>query len=190
MSEQDLLIDCLRRLNRTALPYMLTGSMASNYWGIPRTTHDLDIVVELDPAGVPTIVQAFEAYFFVQESIVRAATIGPPRQFNVIDHRSGLKVDFWLLTDDPFERQMFARRVHESMLGLTVWIATAEDVILHKLYWNTLTPSDRQLGDAAGIMAVQQDALDTTYLRTWAEKLGVSDTLERLVRGDILPKAT
>ena len=47
MNERELLVDCLRRLNRTGVVYYLTGSMASNYWGIPRSTHDLDFVVQL-----------------------------------------------------------------------------------------------------------------------------------------------
>jgi hypothetical protein len=190
MTEQDLLIDCLGRLNRTTLPYMLTGSMASNYWGIPRTTHDLDIVVQLDAAAVPAMVQAFESDFFVQESMVRAATLRAPRQFNFMDNRSGLKVDFWLLTDKPFEQQMFSRRIQEPLFGVPAWIATPEDVILHKLHWDTLTPSERQLGDAAGIVAVQQEKLDVAYLRNWAEQLGVVQTLDRLLRGEIAPKTT
>jgi hypothetical protein len=37
MTEQELLIDCLRRLNQAEITYMVTGSMASNYWGIPRS---------------------------------------------------------------------------------------------------------------------------------------------------------
>jgi hypothetical protein len=45
MTEQELLVDCLRRLNQLAVKYMLTGSMASNYWGVPRTAHDLDFVM-------------------------------------------------------------------------------------------------------------------------------------------------
>ena len=45
MTEQELLADCLIRLNRADVAYMLTGSMASNYWGIPRSAHDLDFVV-------------------------------------------------------------------------------------------------------------------------------------------------
>ena len=45
MNERELLVDCLRRLNRTSVTYYLTGSMASNYWGIPRTTHDLDFAI-------------------------------------------------------------------------------------------------------------------------------------------------
>jgi len=53
MTEQELLVDCLRRLNGVGVAYMLTGSMASNYWGIPRTTHDLDFVIQFCPT-LPT----------------------------------------------------------------------------------------------------------------------------------------
>ena len=73
MSEQELLADCLRRLNRAGVSYYLTGSMASNYWGIPRTTHDLDFVVQLPMSAVPRIVQEFSGDFFLDEAAVRAA---------------------------------------------------------------------------------------------------------------------
>ena len=52
MTEQELLVDCLVRLNRVGVKYMLTGSMASNAWGIPRTTHDLDFVIQLPPSQI------------------------------------------------------------------------------------------------------------------------------------------
>ena len=61
-SDKELLIDCLERLNRSGISCMLTGSMAGNYWRIPRTTHDLDFVGPDD--GVLTI--------------RRARPIGPP----------------------------------------------------------------------------------------------------------------
>ncbi len=60
MTEQELLVDCLQRLNRLAVDYFLAGSMASNYWGIPRTTHDLDFVLQFPPSEVPRVVAAFE----------------------------------------------------------------------------------------------------------------------------------
>lgn len=91
-SERDLLIDCLGRLNKCAVPYMLVGSMASNVWGVPRTTHDLDFVIQLDPAAVPSIVAAFDGDFFIQAISVKSA-LRPPHQFNAIDNRSALKVD-------------------------------------------------------------------------------------------------
>ena len=79
MNERLLLVDCLQRLNRTGVTYYLTGSMASNYWGIPRTTHDLDFVVQLLPSAVPQILEQFRGDFYIEEAAVRAS-FEPPHQ--------------------------------------------------------------------------------------------------------------
>jgi hypothetical protein len=189
MTEQDLLVDCLARLNQIGLAYMLTGSMASNYWGVPRTTHDLDFVVQFARVDVPRVVAVFEADYFIQEPSVRAA-LEPPFQFNAIDTRSALKIDFWTLRQDPFEQEMFARRISTTLFNTPAWIATAEDVILHKLYWHSLTPSDRQLHDAAGVVAVQAGGLDEAYLRRWADGLSLGALLDDLLAGRIRVKTT
>jgi hypothetical protein len=189
MREEDLLADCLRRLNRTGVTYYLTDSMASNYWGIPRTTHDLDFVVQLPMSAVPRILHEFSVDFYIEEAAVRAAC-QPPYQFNAIDTRSALKVGFWLPKPEPFDREMLRRRAQVTLFGEPAWISTAEDVILHKLIWNRISPSDRQLGDAAGVVAVQADALDKNYLRHWATELKLVTELERLLRGEIKPKQT
>jgi hypothetical protein len=73
MTEQELLADCLRRLNQLAAAYMLTGSMASNAWGIPRMTHDLDFVLQIPPSHTATLAAAFEGDYFVDEPAIRAA---------------------------------------------------------------------------------------------------------------------
>jgi hypothetical protein len=189
MNERELLVDCLRRLNRVGVIYYLTDSMASNYWGVPRTAHDLDFVVQLPVPAVPRIVQEFSRDFYIEEAAVRAA-YQPPHQFNAIDIRSALKVDFWLARPEPLDQEMLRRRAQVTLFGEPACIATAEDVILHKLVWNRLSPSDRQLGDAAGIVAVQADALDKNYLRQWAEELKVAGEIERLLSGEIKPKNT
>src|SRR5215813_5862882 len=110
MNERELLVDCLRRLNRTSVTYYLTGSMASNYWGIPRTTHDLDFVLVLAREQVARFVSAFAEGFFIQGESVEAA-FRPPHQFNILDELSALKADFWLLRENAFERSAFGRRV-------------------------------------------------------------------------------
>ena len=168
---------------------MLTGSMASNYWGIPRTTHDIVFVIQLPPSEAATLATAFSPDYFLDEASIRAA-YRPPFQFNAIDTRSALKIDFWLLRPDPFEREMFSRRTEVTLFGEKAWISTAEDVVLHKLYWNTITPSERQLKDVAGIVAVRGSELDRAYLQTQAAQLRVTETLERLLAGDIKPKST
>ena len=189
MTEQELLLDCLRRLNRTEVVYYLTGSMASNYWGIPRTTHDLDFVIQLPASAVARIVREFSGEFYIEEAAVRAA-YQPPHQFNAIDTRSALKVDFWLPKPEPFDREMLGRRARVTLFGEPAWIATAEDVILHKLVWNRISSSDRQLGDAAGVVAVQANDLDKSYLRHWAQELKLTGELERLLSGETRPKQT
>jgi hypothetical protein len=77
MTEQELLVDCLQRLNQVGAAYMLTGSMASNYWGIPRTTHDLDFVLQLPRQSVPALQSAFSDSFLLQETAIESA-YGPP----------------------------------------------------------------------------------------------------------------
>ena len=189
MTEQDLLRDRLQRLNRASISYMLTGSMASNAWGIPRTTHDIDFVVQLPPTRISALAAAFKGDYFLDEAVIRTA-YQPPYQFNAIHMPSALKIDFWMLRPVPFEREMFGRKLRQQILGEAAWIATAEDVILHKLYWNEITSSERQLADAAGVIGIQKDRLDEAYLRRWARELHVTGPLEDLLAGRIRPKST
>ncbi len=189
MTEQELTIDAVRRLSRARIAYLLTGSMASNYWGIPRTTHDLNFVVQLPVQSIPSLLHEFRDDFYLDEPAVRAA-LAPPYQFNAIDKRSALKIDFWMLRPNPFEMSMFQRRLSVNFLGERAWIATAEDVILHKLHWDSRTPSERQIGDAAGVVAVQSGSLDRIYLQKWGGELGVSENLNKLLTGELKPKST
>ena len=110
MNEQEWLADWLRRLNHSGVTDYLTGSMASNYWGIPRTTQDLDFVVQLPVSAVPVIVREFSGDFHIEEAAVRAA-YQPPHQFNAISTRSALKAGFWLPKPEPFDKEMLHRRV-------------------------------------------------------------------------------
>lgn len=188
-TERELLVDGLERLNRLGRPYMLVGSMASNFWGIPRSTHDLDFVLGLTPGDVHALAEAFCEGFFLQPDSIRRA-FDPPYQFNAIDERSALKVDFWMVRDDPFEQTAFERRTRVELFGTPAWIATGEELILHKLFWHRITPSDRQLGDAAGIFAVQAATLDLAYLRDWADRLGVAPGWAAILSGSRRPKST
>jgi hypothetical protein len=85
---------------------------------------------------------------------------------------------------------MFRRRIQRTLFEVPAWIATAEDILLHKLYWDKLTPSDRQRGDAVGVFKVQGAALDLDYLRAWAAELGVETNLKLLLEGKMKPKQT
>lgn len=72
------------------------------------------------------------------------------------------------------------RRREVGQLGQrNVDFATAEDTILTKLEWAKLGDSERQYGDAVGIIQIQRARLDWPYLERWAGQLGVLELLHR-----------
>jgi hypothetical protein len=164
--------------------------MASNAWGIPRTTHDLDIVIQLPPSQIPKLTRAFSDPDLRLDEVAVRAAFRPPHQFNIVHIPSALKIDFWLIAGSSFEREMFRRRIEDLWFGEKMWIATAEDIILHKLYWNRITPSDRQLADVAGVVSVQKGKLDEPYLREWAGALNLRAELEDALSAKLKPKLT
>src|SRR5262249_26642847 len=152
----------------TGVTYAITGSVASNVWGVPRLTHDVDILVVLPADQVARVAAALAGPYYLSEDAVRDA-VQSGSMFNVLDTSSGLKADFWVSAGDPFSQSMLSRRRRVAIApGREAYVGSPEDILLHKLVWNKITPSERQLADAAGIAAVQGSHLDLAYLRGWA----------------------
>ena len=133
MSQEDLLRHLVESLEEAGIGYMITGSVASSLQGEPRASHDLDIVVAVRKDDVASLVRAFpHPPFYLDESAIREA-IRTGGMFNVIDPREGDKIDFWLLTDEPFDSSRFARRTRHDFSGLELSVSSPEDTILAKL---------------------------------------------------------
>jgi hypothetical protein len=178
VSQTDLLTGAVRALDEAGVAYLLSGSLASSLQGEPRATHDIDLVIDVDMSVVDALARAFgtDSYFF-DDAAARDA-LGQRRMFNLIDTRSGDKIDFWPLTDDPFDARRFSRRVAVHAFGIDLMVSSPEDTILQKLRWAAACGgSERQVNDAAGVYEVNSGALDETYLDSWAGALGVVDLL-------------
>ncbi len=178
MSQQALLTRIVEALDGDGIPYMLTGSLASSLQGEPRATHAIDLVVDIAASDVARVTRALSApEVCLDEDAVSDAT-RRRTMFNLIDFSSGDKADFWLLTDDPFDRERFARRLRVEALGLELSVSTPEDTILMKLRWSAQAGgSEKQFNDALGVYEFQGDVLDLAYLDRWAETLGLSAAL-------------
>jgi hypothetical protein len=74
-----------------------------------------------------------------QQELLTLEAIRHHGMFNVIDNEDGGKVDFWILTGEPFDRSRFARRVRIQALGTALSISSPEDTILAKLRWALLS---------------------------------------------------
>ncbi|MGM0577730.1 MAG: hypothetical protein ACQEXJ_18530 [Myxococcota bacterium] len=176
MSAADFLRRLTEAFDAAGAPYMLVGSFASTYHGAPRTTQDVDVVVELDRASLARLLGALpeERYYVSREAAVDA--VRRRQQFNVVDLETGWKADLIVRKGRRFSREEFGRRVHAEVLGVPVWIASAEDVVLSKLEWASMGGgSERQLRDVAGVIRIRGDALDILYIERWAHELGVDE---------------
>lgn len=162
---------------------MLTGSVASAAFGAPRSTRDVDVV--LDPTGeqLRFLVQQFSMPDFYADEMQALAALANRSQFNVIDSSSGWKIDFIIAEDSEYGRQAFVRRRSISIGGAFVFVASPEDVVIAKLRWAKLGRSERQLEDVAGILFTQTGALDLAYLERWIRHFGLASEWERVRSG-------
>lgn len=180
MKADVFLRDLIEALDGAAIPYMLTGSFASAFHGRPRATQNIDLVVELTPRSLESLLDTLGSERFYASREVADEALRTQRQFNVIDMTSGWKADLIVRKQREFSEVEFGRRVRAFLLGMDVWIATAEDTIIAKLEWATRANSDRQLRDVAGIVAVQGGDLDTAYVEHWIGRLGLEEFWERI----------
>ena len=182
--EEETVAAVVGHLERLRIPYMLTGSMASSFYGRPRSTHDADIVIDPTSAQVDTLTADLAADGFYVDAEAAQAAHRSRRHFNAIETRSACKVDIIIRKDRAFSREEFSRRRPVDLpFAERVSIVSPEDAILSKLEWAKQSgASERQLADVAGIVDVTSP-LDRNYIERWAAALGVDD----LWRGFSLP---
>jgi len=145
MSVADVFERITGALDEAVIPYMLTGSFASAYYGVPRATQDIDIVVAPTTDQLRTFVDLLmgdECYVDLH-----AALEAHQRQslFNVVDIVTGWKIDIIIRKSRVFSEEAFRRRARFTLQGIPLFVATAEDVVISKLEWAKLAQSARQI---------------------------------------------
>lgn len=152
MNEIDIVRDVSRKLDQAGIGYMLTGSMAMNYYAQPRMTRDIDVVVSLGPDDIDQIVALFEPEYYVSREGIRES-VAHESIFNLIHHESVIKVDCIVRKDNDYRRVEFERRQKVSILDFTTYLVSKEDLIISKLVWAKDSHSELQLGDVRNLLA-------------------------------------
>lgn len=167
-------------LERLGVEYLVGGSLASSVHGMPRTTQDVDLVARIAGRHVDALVSALAQDFYIDADMINDA-IRRRASFNIVHLATMLKVDVFVFTGDALSQEEMRRKVPVTLRDAVVWFASAEDIVIQKLDWYRKGEgvSERQWRDAVGVIAVQGERFDTTYARTWAERLVLTDLLER-----------
>lgn len=174
--ELDLLKIVTERLNKANIPYMISGSVACNYYTVPRMTRDIDIVIELKSAGIDRFAALFQDDFYLDKETIRKE-VSRGGMFNLIHNRYVIKVDFIIRKESEFQESAFSRRKKLTIGNKKMWFISAEDLILAKLLWARDSHSEMQLKDVRNLTEAIKN-LDIKYIDTWISKLGMEQLYE------------
>lgn len=159
-------------LEQCGIAYMLSGSFASNYYGIPRSTKDADFVIETKAAVSTGLAGILGSDFTLDPRLSFETNTGTFRQ--LLRHRAkAFKIELFLLSEDPHDQARFSRRRQVHLFERQLWLPSPEDVIVTKLRW----ARGKDTADAQAVLAVQRDILDWPYIEEWCRK---HETLARL----------
>ena len=162
-------------LEEVEVPYMLTGSLAAAYYAVPRSTQDIDLVVEVLPANLANLTQLLSSEgYYVSLAAAKEAS-AHEGQFNAIDPASGWKVDFIIRKNRPFSISEFQRRARAAALGMELYLATREDLVVAKLEWAKKGESELQLRDVRAILSTAGPGFEWEYVDRWVGELALGD---------------
>jgi hypothetical protein len=165
-------------LESVGVPYMITGSLVSSVHGVPRATQDIDVVIEPSREQLSALMQLLGEPTYGSDEEDAFDALRRRTMFSVIDRRGIWKIDFIVRKERPFSRREFARRQKVDILGVSLYAATPEDMLIAKLEWAKLGESERQIRDAAGIIRIQGAKLDVDYVERWVAALDIEEQWE------------
>ena len=174
-SQIDILAEVSKRLEAIGISYMLTGSLAQNYYAVERMTADVDIVVDLGIEDVPRLLAEFQRDYYVSRESVLSA-VQSRSQFNLIHLECVIKVDCIVKKDSEYAEAAFRRRQPAEEAGARTFVVSKEDLILSKLLWAKRSESERQFRDLRSLLST---GYDDAYVESWAERLSVKELLAR-----------
>lgn len=178
MTGNDGLLALIRVLNEVGTPYILVGSYSSNFYGIPRSTKDADLVCQFDSRSLAEIAKRLpEGLSFDQQSTFEMVTA--TRKEVILIEGSEFQIELFHLSQDEFDQARFQRR-EKITFGdnITTWMPRMEDVIVQKLRWAKGGARSKDFDDVVAILGVQE-TVDFTYITEWCKKHGTIEILAK-----------
>ncbi|MDK2408538.1 hypothetical protein QHH03_04990 [Aphanizomenon sp. 202] len=170
------------------IDYYVNRGVASSIHGEPRSTRDLDLVIEVKPNQIDLLVKTLEAFgYYCPVGAVEDLQRGLGNILNITHTETIANADIYITDNSPFAISQMNRKILIDVEEIPAfWIASAEDTILQKLRWGKGSKSEKQWRDVLGIIKLQADNLDYHYLTEWAENLDlVADLSEVLTQAGI-----
>lgn len=177
----EAVVKVVEALDEAGIAYMLTGSLSSNNYGIPRSTGDADFVIELKEGSIQKVFQSLrEVIDFDPQLRLESVTFTMRWVGKVLNSEFKIEL-FQVNRSDAHDASRFDRRVRARVFGREIMIPTAEDVVIQKLRWYGRQRRSKDLEDLKAVMGVQVGRLDVAYLQKWADEHKTRELLDHLL---------
>lgn len=182
MSEElEVLKFITQSFNKEDIAYVISGSMAANYYSVPRMTRDRDVVIELSQKDIGKFINLFQRDFYVDEDMIRKEVLCKG-MFNLIHNQHIIKIDFIMKKESKFQDFVFFRKKTVLIDNIPMCFISAEDLILAKLSWAKDPHSEIQLKDVSNILDSVND-LDKEYIEKRVCALGLAQIYQDVEEG-------
>lgn len=181
MTGEEATVAVIDVLESFGASYMLVGSFASNFYGIPRTTQDADFVLQLEKYTVREVAARLPSQFRLDPQTSFEMVTGTTR-FVLDVSTIPFQIELFLISDDPHDQERFARRRRVSLLGRQTFLPTAEDVVITKLRWSLYGARRKDQDDARNVIAVQGGHINWEYVHGWCDRHGTRKLLDDIRR--------
>jgi hypothetical protein len=183
MTGDEAVIAVIDALESAGIDYMLVGSLSSNFYGVPRSTHDADFVVQLGEDSLTQFLARLGPAFRLDRQM-SFETISMTTRHVLRIESTPFTIELFRLSDDEHDQERFRRRCRGNVFGHAVFLPTAEDVIITKVKWALNRRPTKDRDDVRGVIAELRDSLDWNYIYTWADRHGTRSLLDE-IRSDI-----
>ena len=184
MQSPDLLGIFIAPLEKSGVPYFVTGSIASIFYGEPRLTHDIDVVIHLSKDHLAKFSSYFplEEFYCPPDEVIQIENRRRPfGHFNLIHHESGFKADIYPDAGDKLHQWAFQNRKRVDLgEGMALWLAPPEYVVIRKLEFFREGGSEKHLEDIRKMLPQLEGGLDKAFLEKEIETRGLKQYWKRV----------
>lgn len=181
MQTESYTVQVIEALLAAGIPFMVVGSFSSNLWGVPRSTKDLDLVLDLRDRSLDDLKHRLPATFHLDLQMQFEGVTGTIKNLITIDG-TAFTVELFRLTDDPHDQARFHRRIEHEVKGRKAWFPRAEDVIVTKIRWASGGGRQKDVEDVIDVIQSQEGTLDWDYIHHWTAEHGTRNLLDEILK--------
>ncbi len=177
----NVLLTVFKKLDQAAqeadTKIVIMGGIAVSIYALPRTTLDIDGVIDVEESSTPRFLEAAAKQGFQWDRKNPLKSIKELPFITLLHPSTGVYIDLFLAQND-FQRSAISRSRTVKVSDIQFEVMSPEDLILVKL----ISDRPRDTEDVRGILVENADNLDYAYLNRWSNYLGISAFLRDELR--------